>query len=69
MNISTVLMLIDPDNQATPSHVCVPTELPGPTGTIQTPNYPDRYPSDIECEWRIQVEETKVKDSRIGPML
>lgn len=33
---------------------CGNTELTGSGGTINSPNYPLPYPSDIECEWRIQ---------------
>ena len=52
---------LDPPETVAPAHECVPAELSGPNGTIQSPNYPHHYPSDSDCEWKIQVEETQVK--------
>ena len=56
-------------DSATPVPRCPPTELLDPIGTIQTPKYPDDYPVDIECEWKIRVEETKVTDNCVGQIL
>ena len=28
-----------------------------PTGEILSPDYPDNYPNDANCEWHIQVDD------------
>ena len=31
-------------------------DLTGPTGKFETPNYPNLYPSNSFCQWRIRVK-------------
>jgi hypothetical protein len=31
-------------------------ELTGANGTLTSPNYPNRYPDYLDCEWTLMVE-------------
>ena len=33
-------------------------EISAASGTFQTPNWPETYPNNIDCEWRIQLPES-----------
>ena len=38
----------------------------GPSGTITSPNYPDDYPYNLDCEYYVEVESVKVRFTHIN---